>query len=73
MKNKTPVYPKGFSLYKKHLKLSDEEAKFLSDYITKEDIKATQLVRRLLREWMDKEQGTKPKLNEKAKKSSNRH
>lgn len=73
MKNKTPVYPKGFSLYKKHLKLSDEEAEFLSDYITKEDIKATQLVRRLLREWMDKEKGVNQKPNEKKQKSSNRH
>ena len=46
---------KGISLYKKHLAMTDEESHALARYLEVEDIRATALIRKLLREFMKRE------------------
>lgn len=43
---------KGISLYKKHLAMTDEESEALARYLEAEDIRATALIRTLLRDFM---------------------
>lgn len=46
----------GLSLYKKHLSMTEEEAQGLKTWLLDNDVKATQLLRRLLRRFMQENQ-----------------